>query len=91
MNTFPLVVAAPTGRLYDEEAYMVSVRGTEGSLSVLAGHIPFVTALAPGDIRIYSAPGTVSKCGYASGGILTVSPERVTILAADFTWTEQTT
>ncbi len=88
MNTFHLEVVSPTGRLYDDTAYMVSVRGTEGGLSVLAGHIPFVTSLADGDIRIYSAPNTLARTGHASGGVLTVSEERTIILAADFCWNE---
>ncbi len=88
MNTFHLEVVAPTGRLYNGDAYMVSVRGIDGGLSILAGHIPFVTALADGDIRIYSAPGTVTRVGHASGGVLTVSKEAVRILAADFNYSE---
>ncbi len=88
MNTFHLEVVAPTGRLYVGDAYMVSVRGIDGGLSILAGHIPFVTALADGDIRIYSAPGTVSHIGHASGGILTVADGTTRILAADFSWQE---
>ncbi len=84
MNTFHLDIAAPTGKFYDDNAYMVSARGVDGSLSVLAGHIPFVTALKEGEIRVYSAPSVVSFRGNASGGILTVSESGVTILAADF-------
>ncbi len=88
MNTFHLEIVAPTGRIYDDSAYMVSARGIDGGLSVLAGHIPFVTALAEGDIRIYSAPATLARVGHASGGILTVTSEKTTLLAADFRWNE---
>ena len=53
MNEFHLEIAAPDGMMYDGGAYMVSVRGIEGDLAILSGHIPFVTALAPGEVRVY--------------------------------------
>ncbi len=88
MNTFHLEIAAPDGLVYDGDAYMVSARGTEGSLSVLAGHIPFVTALREGDCRVYRSANEEPRVGHASGGILTVSDSGVRILAADFAWRE---
>ncbi len=88
MSSFHLELATPTGRLFDGDVYMVSARGTDGSLSILAGHIPFVTALVDGDIRIYSAANTVLRIGHASGGILSVSKDITRILAADFVWKE---
>jgi F-type H+-transporting ATPase subunit epsilon len=86
MKTFHLEIAAPSGLLYDGDAYMVSVRGIEGELSVLAGHIPLVTALASGSCRVYPTSDGAPRTGHASGGILTVSETGVRILAADFEW-----
>ena len=86
MNEFHLEIAAPDGMMYDGGAYMVSVRGIEGDLAILSGHIPFVTALAPGEVRVYLTEGADPKKGKCSGGCLTVSPRGVRLLAADFTW-----
>lgn len=86
MNEFHLEIAAPDGMMYDGGAYMVSVRGIEGDLAILAGHIPLVTALAPGEVRVYPTAGADPKRGKCSGGCLTVSPRGVRLLAADFIW-----
>ena len=43
MNTFPLTVASPDGKLFHGEAVQLTLRGSEGDLAVLAGHIPFIT------------------------------------------------
>ena len=53
---------------------------------ILPGHIPFVTALAPGAVRVYPAKDAAPRVGYASGGCLTVSPNGTRLLAADFSW-----
>ena len=46
MKTFKLQIAAPDGMRYDGDAVQISVRGIEGDLAVMAGHIPFVPANA---------------------------------------------
>ena len=48
MKTFPLIISSPDGDLFRGEAEMVILRGTEGDLAVMAGHVPFVTAVVPG-------------------------------------------
>ena len=51
MKAFKVQIAAPDGLRYDGEAVQLSVRGIGGELAVLAGHIPFVTALKDGECR----------------------------------------
>ena len=63
------------------------VGGIGGELAVLAGHIPFVTALADGDSRVYLPDGTI-KQGHADGGMLMVSNECVRVMALRFSWKE---
>ena len=86
MALFHLEITAPDGNLYEGDAYMLSVRGMEGELSVLAGHIPFVTALSPGKCRVYTQKDQPPRQGHAGGGVLSVTPDGVRLLAADFTW-----
>ncbi len=86
MKTFQLQIAAPDGLRYDGEAIQLSVRGTEGDLAILAGHIPFVTALKAGECRVYVGE-QIRRANY-SGGMLTVTKDTVRMLAAEFDWAE---
>ena len=89
MKTFKLQIAAPDGLRYDGEAVQISVRGIEGDLAVLAGHIPFVTALAEGECRVYTGEGGDSiRRARCSGGMLMVSKDSVRVLSSDFRWLE---
>ena len=89
MKSFKLEIASPDGMKYDGEAVQLSVRGIGGELAILAGHIPFVTALAKGECRVYTGDDANhirrATCG---GGVLTVSRECVRILSSDFVWVE---
>ena len=53
MKSFKLEIATPDGMRYDGDAVQVSVRGIGGELAILAGHIPFCTALGKGECRVY--------------------------------------
>ena len=90
MKNFHLQIAAPDGLRYDGDAVQVSVRGIEGDLAVLAGHIPFVTALKGGVCRVYSGENgeTIRRASY-SGGMLTVSADTVRVISADFQWIDE--
>lgn len=58
MNTFKLTIASPDGNKFSDEAQMLTVRGIEGDLAIMAGHIPFITALQPCDCKIVLPDGT---------------------------------
>ena len=70
MKTFPLTISSPDGDLFRGDVEMLIVRGTEGDLAVMAGHVPFVTAVVRG------------KCAVIEEGLLTVDPEQVTVLTS---------
>ena len=90
MKTFKLQIAAPDGIRYDGEAMQLSVRGIGGDLAILAGHIPFVTALKEGDCRVYTGDdGKTIRHAHCLGGMLIVSSECVRILSSDFEWREE--
>lgn len=88
MKKFKLQIAAPDGLRYDGEAVQLSVRGIGGELAVLAGHIPFVTALQSGECRVYVEEGSIRRAT-CSGGMLMVSKECVRVLSSDFKWMEE--
>lgn len=86
MSNFRLQIASPSGMVYDGEAKQISVRAIDGDVAILAGHIPYVTALKGGECRVYI--GDEIKKGKCSGGILSVTKEVVRLLSSDFAWKE---
>ena len=85
MNTFRLTVSSPNGHLFNEDAVMLTLRGMEGDLAIMAGHIPFVTVVSPCDCKIELEDGT-EKIGHTDGGILSVSSNAATLLSGSFSW-----
>ena len=86
MKTFPLIISSPDGDLFRGEADMLILRGSEGDLAVMAGHVPFVTAVVPG--RCVVVTEEERKEGAIEGGLLTVNPEQVTVLTSGLNWNE---
>ena len=87
MKSFRLQIAAPDGMRFDGEANQLSVRAITGDLAIMAGHIPFMTALAKGSCRVY-ADGKI-RHAHCSGGYLTVTKEVVRLLSTSFTWDDE--
>lgn len=85
MNTFALRITSPEGDLFSGDAAMLRVRGTEGELAVMAGHIPFVTCIVPCDCKVELPDGT-EKLGRVERGVLTVAADNVILLSGDFSW-----
>lgn len=59
---------------------MVVVTGVMGELGIMPGHLPLLTMIKPGQVKINLAGG-IQEIYYISGGILEVQPDLVTILA----------
>ncbi len=85
MKSFLLKISSPDGDVFCGDAIKLSVRGTEGDLAVMAGHIPFVSYVKPCDCKIQLEDET-EKIGHIQSGVLTVSKEKVILLCGDFTW-----
>lgn len=87
MKTFQLTVSSPDGNIFEGEIAQLILRGANGDLAVMAGHIPFITPVKPGACRIFTEDGreTVAK---TAGGLLTVSNDGVTLLSDSFQWKE---
>lgn len=73
-----LSILALDKTLYQDEAQSVSVPGVEGQLQALNHHVPLVTALRSGKIRVASKKGTEEF--EIEGGVLEVRPEEINIL-----------
>ena len=85
MRTYPLLISSPDGDLYRGGAQMLIVRGTEGDLAVMAGHVPFVTGIVRGKCALTTENGE-RKNGTIEEGILTVDKDSVTVLTSGITW-----
>ena len=86
MKTFPLTISSPDGDLFRGEAEMLILRGTEGDLAVMAGHVPFVTAVEQNRCVVITEEGR--REGRIEGGLLTVNPDQVTVLTSALSWDE---
>lgn len=85
MRSFLLKISSPEGDLFCGDVVKLIVRGTEGELAVMAGHIPFVSYVKPCDCKIELENGD-EKVGRIQSGILTVSKDKVILLSGDFAW-----
>ena len=85
MNTFLLKISSPEGDLFCGQAICLRVRGTEGDLAVLAGHIPFISSVKPCDC-IIDLEDETERVGHVDGGILTVASDAVRLLSGSFVW-----
>lgn len=87
MKTFRLTVSSPNGNVYEGETFMLSLRGVAGDLAILAGHIPFTTAVVPCDCKIELPSGEI-KVGRVESGILSVGNNEATLLTGNFAFKE---
>lgn len=85
MNTYNLIISTPDGSVFDDKVEALVVRGTEGELAVMAGHVPFITAVKPGECKVVLSE-TQQKFATIGGGILTVQSNKTTLLCSDFKW-----
>lgn len=87
MKKFHLTISSPDGNIFEGEAYKLDVRGVEGDLAIMAGHIPFVTAIKAHPCALWLDDET-KKEACCDGGLLTVSSEGATLIAGSFKFSE---
>ena len=83
MNAFHLTVASPDGNKFDGEVYKLDVRGVEGELAIMAGHIPFITSVIKAPCAVWLSEEE-KKTAVSDGGLLTVDTDRVTFISGSF-------
>src|SRR3954464_6817323 len=52
MATLRLEIVTPEAKAYSEDVEMVTLPGSEGDLGVYPNHIPLLTTLKPGELRV---------------------------------------
>ena len=85
MKTFPLIISSPDGDLFRGDAEMLILRGTEGDLAVMAGHVPFVTAVVKSHCVVVTYTEE-RKDGTIEEGLLTGDADKGTVLTSALDW-----
>lgn len=80
LTTYKLEVVSAESHLFTGDVQRIRVTGIEGELGIYPGHVPLLTTIKPGMIRIVKQDGDEEYI-YLSGGILEVQPNVVTVLA----------
>ncbi len=78
--TVQLDVVSAEERIFSGLVESIQVTGSEGELGILPGHIPLLTGIKPGMVRIVKQFGEEYLI-YVAGGVLEVQPHSVTVLA----------
>ena len=78
-NTFHLVIASVGETRFDGPAASATFPGSDGELTVLAHHEPFVTTLKKGSIMVRESAGE-QKAFPIENGVLEVSNNRAVVL-----------
>jgi F-type H+-transporting ATPase subunit epsilon len=78
-KTLHVDIVSAEASIFSGEADMVIAPGEAGELGILPEHMPLLTRIKPGTIRIRT--GSEEEIIYVSGGMMEVQPDRVTVLA----------
>lgn len=87
-RNFHLEIRTPEQLIYEGDVTSVQAPGVEGNFQILAGHIPFLTALDVGEIRIRESSET-SQLMATSGGVFEVLRTGVTVLVETAEWASE--
>ncbi len=74
-----LEIVSPERRALDEEVDMVVVPGIDGELGILPHHMPIITALGVGELKVRR--GGQEDSYAVAGGFVEVRPDRVVVMA----------
>ena len=72
-------LVSPERRLSSVSAREVQIPGSDGDLTAMAGHVPTITTLRPGVLRVLHAGGTDEFV--VSGGFAEITATGVSVLA----------
>ena len=84
-RSFHLEIRSPEKLIYEGDVTSVQAPGVEGNFQILYGHIPFLTALDVGEIRINESSDVLRSMA-TSGGVFEVLRTGVTVLVETAEW-----
>jgi F-type H+-transporting ATPase subunit epsilon len=74
-----LEIVTPEDRVYNDTVDTVVIPTVEGEIGILPGHIPLLTQVADGELRV--TKGLETKNLVVSGGFAQIEGDRVKVLA----------
>jgi len=80
-NTIHIDVVSAEESIYSGEAEFVVLPGESGELGIYPRHVPLITRIKPGAVRIKPAGGGEEQLIFVAGGVLEVQPKVITVLA----------
>ena len=81
MAGFMCDIVTPVAKLVSDEVELVVVPGVEGEMGFLSGHVPLVSTLSDGVVRVQENEGGPFKEFAVEGGYVQVSGTKVIVLA----------
>jgi F-type H+-transporting ATPase subunit epsilon len=78
MPTLRLEIVTPEHTAYSEDVEMVTLPGAEGELGVYPNHVPLLTMLKPGELRVVRN-GRASSLAVGEG-FIEITSDRVSVL-----------
>ena len=78
MATLKLEIVTPEGRAYSDDVAMVVLPSVEGEIGVYPAHVPLMTQLSPGELRIIKDGKT--KEFVVGTGFIEVTADSVSVL-----------
>ena len=81
MATIKVDVVSAEESIFSGDAELVSLPGQSGELGILPGHVPLITLIRPGFVRIHLPGKQEVEQVFVAGGVLEVQPDMVTVLA----------
>ena len=78
-KTLQVDIVSAEQAIFSGTAERVIAPGEAGELGILPEHMPLLTRIKPGTVRIQN--GSEEEVIYVSGGMMEVQPDRVTVLA----------
>lgn len=80
-NTIHVDVVSAEEMIFSGEAEFVALPGEAGELGIYPKHIPLMTRIRPGTVRIKVVGRAEEEFVFVAGGLLEVQPNSVTVLA----------
>jgi len=78
MKTLRLEIVTPEAKAYSEDAEMVILPGADGELGVYPNHVPVLTTLKPGELRVIKGGRETSLA--VGEGFAEITGEAISIL-----------
>lgn len=80
MNTMHVAIVSAEKELFSGDVTFFAGTSISGELGIFPGHLPLLTQLVPGQVRLKTTNGA-EDVFWISGGILEIQPNQIIVLA----------